>query len=52
MKHYTTSRAKIFLSGALLVFGMFSAYAQESVSLQEAIQKALANKVKSHNHQK
>ncbi|MFN3021169.1 TolC family protein [Chryseobacterium sp. TY3] len=44
MKQYTTSRAKIFLSGALLVFGMFSALAQESVSLQEAIQKALANK--------
>jgi len=44
MKHYTNYKAKAILSGALLVFGIFSAYAQESVSLQEAIQKALANK--------
>lgn len=44
MKHYTNYKAKAILSGALLVFGMFSGIAQESVSLSEAIQKALQNK--------
>ncbi|WP_300673109.1 TolC family protein [Soonwooa sp.] len=44
MKHYTNYKAKAILSGALLVFGMFSSAAQEVVSLQEAIQKALQNK--------
>lgn len=50
-KHYTAYRLKAIISGALLVFGFISMHAQEQVSLQSAIQKALLNKAEAKKAQ-
>ncbi|MGV4412763.1 TolC family protein [Chryseobacterium sp. T1] len=50
-KHYTAYNIKNIISGALLVFGFISMQAQEQVSLQNAIQKALQNKAEAKKAQ-